>query len=234
MTEDSILAVTPPSRPMGLFSKLTDCENNYQYPMIFWLHNMEPDMINQTVGSFNKKFYNIYKAISKDMQSTPYKYEYLTTVNIDKDSLPYFVDYGEPIRCGGEIPVEAIRYEVSAVDNTEWESVKSDFTSIIINENNVIFDNFNNHQPLAYELKQNYPNPFNPETEITFSIARYSPVKITVYDITGKMVTLLVNDVREQGIYTIKFNGANLASGIYFFKLETPDFVKTRKMVLIK
>ena len=195
---------------------------------------MEPDMTNQTVSAFDKKFYNIYKARSKNIEAAPSQYEYLTTVNIDKDSLPYFIDYSEPIQCGGNNPVEAIRYVVSAVDNSGWESVKSDFASVIANENSVFSSNFNNINPVSFELKQNYPNPFNPETEITYSIAKSGPVKMTVFDVAGKLVSLLVDDVRQKGVYSIKFNGSNFASGIYFYRLESPGFVKTRKMVLIK
>ena len=234
MTEDAILALTPPSKPMGLVSKLTDCENNYQYPAIYWFHNMEPDMINQTVSAFDKKFYNIYKAVSKDLGAAPSKYEYLSTVNIDKDSIPYFIDYNQPIQCGGSTPVEAVRYTVTAVDNTGWESVKSDFASIIVNENSIYRSNFNNITPISFELNQNYPNPFNPVTEITFSVAIKSPVKITVYDITGKIISTLLDDLRQKGQYTVEFNASNLASGIYIYRMETPGFSKTRKMVLLK
>jgi hypothetical protein len=234
MTEDDILAITPPSKPMGLSSKLTDCENNYQYPMLVWLHNMEPDMINCTISPFDKKFYKIYKARSKDLQAAPSQYEYLTIVNIDKDSLPYFIDYSEPVQCGGDTSIEALRYEISAVDGLGWESVKSDFTSIMVKENSAFQYNFNNYEPVAYELKQNYPNPFNPETRINFTLARSGYVKITVYNLLGEQVTILVNDFRRQGEYSVKFNGSGLASGIYFYRIDTPGFTKTRKMVLVR
>ena len=234
MTEDDILAVTPPSKPMGVLSELTGCENNFQYPMIKWLHNMEPDMINQTVSAYDKKFYNIYKAESKDLGIAPSNYKYYATVNIDKDSIPYFIDYNEPIKCGGNTPVEAIRYTVTAVDNRGWESVKSDFASVIVNEDNVIFDNSSHLRPLTYELKQNYPNPFNPETKINFTLVYSSHVKITVYNLLGEQVSLLLDEFRQPGKYSVKFNGTGLSSGIYFYRLDTPGFTQTKKMILIK
>jgi hypothetical protein len=186
------------------------------------------------VSPFDKKFYKIYKARSKDLQAAPSQYEYLTIVNIDKDSLPYFIDYSEPVQCGGDTSIEALRYEISAVDGLGWESVKSDFTSIMVKENSAFQYNFNNYEPVAYELKQNYPNPFNPETRINFTLARSGYVKITVYNLLGEQVTILVNDFRRQGEYSVKFNGSGLASGIYFYRIDTPGFTKTRKMVLVR
>ena len=146
MSEDSILAVTPPSRPMELISKLTECEDNLRYPVLTWLHNMEPDMINCTVPAFNKKFYKIYKAISKNLQRAPSEYNYLATVNIDKDSVPVFIDYSEPIICGGNLSVKAVRYEITAVDGSGWESVKSDFASVTVKENDIMLDK--SHPPV--------------------------------------------------------------------------------------
>ena len=97
-----------------------------------------------------------------------------------------------------------------------------------------MLDNFSHILPFTYELKQNYPNPFNPETEINFTIARSGHVKITVYNVLGREVKVIINDFKQQGGYTIKFNGVNLASGVYFYKIETPGFAQTKKMVLLK
>ncbi len=85
-----------------------------------------------------------------------------------------------------------------------------------------------------YSLSQNYPNPFNPETKIQFSIPKNGFVKIIVYDLLGREVNELVNEFKQQGSYGISFNGANLSSGIYFYKLITDDFIETKKMILIK
>jgi hypothetical protein len=88
--------------------------------------------------------------------------------------------------------------------------------------------------PQSYSLKQNYPNPFNPSTTILYSLPQKSTVKLTVYDVFGKEVMTLVNDIQPAGEHTIMFDGANLASGIYFYKLSTEKFTETKKMILVK
>ncbi|MBK8549963.1 MAG: T9SS type A sorting domain-containing protein [Ignavibacteria bacterium] len=88
--------------------------------------------------------------------------------------------------------------------------------------------------PKEYALLQNYPNPFNPETSIKFDIPNLSDVKLSVYDITGREVSVLVNEKLEPGSYSYKWNGAQFASGIYFFRVQAGSFIQTRKMALIK
>ena len=90
--------------------------------------------------------------------------------------------------------------------------------------------------PSSMKLAQNYPNPFNPSTKITFDISAgvRGPVKLAVYDNSGKEVAQLVNQNLQPGKYEYSFNGANLASGMYFYKLTAGDFVSTKKMILIK
>jgi hypothetical protein len=91
-----------------------------------------------------------------------------------------------------------------------------------------------NEIPKEFALKQNYPNPFNPETKIKFDIAKASNVRITVYDITGRLVTTLVNENLKPAKYEIKFEGSGLSSGVYFYKLETEGFIDTKRMLMIK
>jgi photosystem II stability/assembly factor-like uncharacterized protein len=91
-----------------------------------------------------------------------------------------------------------------------------------------------NEVPAKYELEQNYPNPFNPVTTIEYSLLRSVNVKLTVYDINGRIVKTLVNQRQGQGKYRESFDGSELSSGIYIFKLETDEFTDTKKMVLMK
>lgn len=85
-----------------------------------------------------------------------------------------------------------------------------------------------------YSLNQNYPNPFNPSTKIRYAIAKSGFVSLKVYDMTGKVVSELVNNNQTVGSYEVSFNAAALSSGVYYYKLESEGFAETRKMLLIK
>ncbi len=88
--------------------------------------------------------------------------------------------------------------------------------------------------PQNFELFNNYPNPFNPTTNIKYNVSKQSHVALRVYDVLGRVVKTLVNDMQSPGQYTVTFNANNLASGIYFYRLEAGDFVKTKKLILMK
>lgn len=85
-----------------------------------------------------------------------------------------------------------------------------------------------------YNLSQNYPNPFNPTTKITFAIPQNGFVSLKVYDVSGKEVMTLVNKSMTVGTYAVDFNGSFLSSGVYFYRLESENFVETKKMMLVK
>lgn len=88
--------------------------------------------------------------------------------------------------------------------------------------------------PRIFALKQNYPNPFNPVTTISYDLPVNDVVTLTVYDILGKEVARLVNGFQQKKAYSVPFNGAGLASGIYFYRLQTTSFSEVKKMVLLK
>jgi hypothetical protein len=88
--------------------------------------------------------------------------------------------------------------------------------------------------PLDFRLFQNYPNPFNPATIIRFSIPEVSQVSLRVYDILGNLVADLFNGETAPGYYQAAFNAANLASGVYFYRLESSGKVQVMKMTLLK
>jgi photosystem II stability/assembly factor-like uncharacterized protein len=88
--------------------------------------------------------------------------------------------------------------------------------------------------PESFKLYQNYPNPFNPTTKLSFIIGNSSFVTLKVYDVLGKEVATLVNEEKSSGKYSVNFNANNLASGIYFYKLQAGNFTKTMKMILMK
>jgi photosystem II stability/assembly factor-like uncharacterized protein len=88
--------------------------------------------------------------------------------------------------------------------------------------------------PLNYSLSQNYPNPFNPVTKINFALPKQGLVTLRIYDILGREVRTLVNEIKSAGNYSVDFNGSNIASGIYFYKLESNSFTSIKRMILIK
>ncbi len=88
--------------------------------------------------------------------------------------------------------------------------------------------------PLAYELSNNYPNPFNPKTVIEYGLPRADFVTLKVYNILGQEVATLKNEVQKAGRYHVTFDGSKLSSGIYFYRLQTGNFNKVKKMMLVK
>ncbi|MBD3287805.1 T9SS type A sorting domain-containing protein, partial [candidate division KSB1 bacterium] len=88
--------------------------------------------------------------------------------------------------------------------------------------------------PDQYSLKQNYPNPFNPETKIMFHLAKPGRTTIKVYNILGQKVMTLMDKKLLAGPHTVTFDGKNFTSGMYFYKIESGDFTKVRKMMLMK
>jgi hypothetical protein len=116
-----------------------------------------------------------------------------------------------------------------------------DDTLFIENEVTGIGENQGLLIPTEYRLEQNYPNPFNPSTVIGYQLSVNSYITLTVYDVLGKEVAVLVNEERPAGRYVVEFNTSshsgnvrNLPSGVYFYQLKAGDFIQTRKMILLK
>jgi Secretion system C-terminal sorting domain len=86
----------------------------------------------------------------------------------------------------------------------------------------------------VFELRQNYPNPFNPATTISYHLARRSQVLVSVFDMLGRDVADLVNEIQQPGSYSVRWDAVNVASGIYFYQLRIGAAVETRKMVLLR
>ena len=95
--------------------------------------------------------------------------------------------------------------------------------------------------PERFNLLQNYPNPFNPVTKIKFEIPQNvvslginKLINLKVFDILGKEITTLINEQLQPGVYEVEFNGSNLPSGVYFYRLLAGDYMSVKKMILIK
>ena len=98
----------------------------------------------------------------------------------------------------------------------------------------------NNSLPQNYLLMQNYPNPFNPTTVISYALPFQSKITLSIYDLTGRLVSKLANNTESAGYHSVNFNASNLASGIYFYRIEAASvdgskkFNDTKKLVLLK
>lgn len=109
-----------------------------------------------------------------------------------------------------------------------------DYATIKYSQIPTELQNISTSIPSGFKLYQNYPNPYNPSTLIKFDISKSGKVKLTVRDISGKVVNELVNKVISAGTYQYEFNAGNLSSGIYFYRLETPEYSSSKKMAVIK
>jgi len=105
-------------------------------------------------------------------------------------------------------------------------TIPIDLTALDVEETDYI--------PGEFKLYQNYPNPFNPTTVIRYQLSASGLVSLKVFDVLGKEVATLINDVKPAGSYEVQFDASNLPSGIYFYKLSAGTFTETKKMVLIR
>lgn len=108
----------------------------------------------------------------------------------------------------------------------DWYYHSIDFVTTSVNEQNNI--------PSAFSLDQNYPNPFNPSTSIKFTLSRTMDAKMTVVNLLGQEVGVILNERLSAGEHSIKFNASHLPSGVYFYRLAGDGMVTTKKMVLMK
>mgnify|MGYP003454708416 FL=1 len=135
-------------------------------------------------------------------------------------------DYANAIALGTNGVVYVTGYSEGTSTGKDFATVKYAQTVGIQNVNSEIPDKFS--------LSQNYPNPFNPVTNIGLQIANSGFVSLKVFDITGKEIAVLVNENMSAGVYNIDFDASHLASGTYFYKLETNGFSDVKKMILVK
>ncbi len=95
-------------------------------------------------------------------------------------------------------------------------------------------NNFSSTPVLRFELRQNYPNPFNPATTISYGITNESYVRLTIHDLLGRTVATLVNGTKHAGNYSVKWDGSQLPSGIYLYRMEAGGYSETKKLVLVR
>ena len=151
----------------------------------------------------------------------------------------------EDISAGGATVSQAITYCDNLIDSLNGDHEKAKTICDDINNNiqvatgviplstvNIAYRNV--IRPDEYALHQNYPNPFNPATEISFHLPVAGQVILEVYNINGQKVTTLLNGKLESGFHSVAFDGSTVASGIYFYRLTSGEYIETKKMLLLK
>ncbi|MBE0539129.1 MAG: T9SS type A sorting domain-containing protein [Ignavibacterium sp.] len=160
---------------------------------------------------------------------------YVPGFDLNKD---YNIDFYADLNGNGSYNAPPADHAWRMMFNSSTGDVTSDFShnanfvdiqwpgaTSVSNESNILLD---------FNLQQNYPNPFNPSTIISYSIPQSSLVTLKVYDIIGNEVAALVNKTQPAGKYDVRFNGSNLSNGVYLYRIETDNFISTKKMILMK
>ena len=127
-----------------------------------------------------------------------------------------------------EFLIDHMRFWYKYPDGTYSPTIIDSFEGTITGVND------NDQIPHSFSLGQNYPNPFNPRTMINFQLPISDYVRLVVYDVLGREVVTLVNEEKIPGAYSVTFDGSQLPSGTYFYRLEAGGFIKTKKMQLVK
>ncbi|MCX7832744.1 MAG: T9SS type A sorting domain-containing protein [Ignavibacteria bacterium] len=126
------------------------------------------------------------------------------------------------------------KFPIFVINFTYSESGFNRYAGFVQNPNAVGIQALQTEMPNKIILHQNYPNPFNPITNIKFDLPNGDFVKLAVYNLLGQEISTLLNEFLKAGSYNITFNGYDLPSGIYFYKIITSDFSDTKRMILIK
>ena len=169
------------------------------------------------------KMSDVYSALPHDVDGN-----YTGTYHWDLDIMNFVVDHGtQP----GEDARGCVDCHAESGGILDWESLGYEENPYPIVTS---VDNEDSSIPSEFELKQNYPNPFNPTTTIEFAIPNRTNVVLKVYNDVGQIVETLVDLQLAPGNYSVDFNAGHLASGVYFYRLETAEFTQSKKLVLMK
>ncbi|MBK7104250.1 MAG: T9SS type A sorting domain-containing protein [Ignavibacteriae bacterium] len=201
-----------PLNPQNLTISAGGTYNNK--PKLDWAANNEPDL----------KRYVIFR-----------KLEFGNWIQLATTTNTTYTDQSVTLNLYGGVGQDAF-YKIKAEDLTGNLSNFSNEVSteiIGLNKFSIDFAEYDNI-PSITKLFSNYPNPFNPETKISFQLSDKSYVSLKVYDNLGREVSVLIDDIKEAGLYSVPFNAGNLASGVYFYRLQTSNFSDLKKMILIK
>ncbi|MFZ1517536.1 MAG: T9SS type A sorting domain-containing protein [Ignavibacteriaceae bacterium] len=205
-----------PSKPQNL--KVTSQNGGYE-SLLTWEPNTEPDVVS------NGK-YKIFRG--EAYTGDPTTWEQIAFINSYVNGQPVTSFIDEEV---GPSVSRKLFYKISAVDNSQLESVCSDYDWRMGRVPKIVGVEDPN---IEYSLQSNFPNPFNPTTIINYSVKDVGFVSLKVFDILGSDVATLVNETKEAGNFAVEFNPANLPSGVYIYTLQVNGYSESKKMLLMK
>jgi len=194
-----------PLAPQNLQYSITAASN----PQFTWLNYKEADLNGYIIERGNGSIFDV----------------------IGQTSTNSFIDYDVSV---GPVFEDTYDYRVKAKDLNNLVSLPSNIVTVENCVEHKQSASTGNGDNLSYKLYNAYPNPFNPRTTIEFEIPQKDYVSIILYNVLGKELKTLINGIKEKGTHQVQVNGTDLVSGIYFVKIQTNNFIKTQKLILIK
>ena len=199
-----------PSKPQNI---LLSRNSGDGYIRVSWDVNTEPDISSYEVSRKIYEYGDNWEVIGN------------TANNYFVDNDFFYADWAGNFLC---------TYKVRAKDSQNLYSVNSDEAAIRGEETSKKLIKNKLTNPYNTNIAQNFPNPFNPSTMITYSLKEKDHVTLIVYDFLGKEVARLIDSIQPEGEHSVSFNGSNLPSGVYVYRLKGSNFNISKKMLLIK
>jgi hypothetical protein len=194
------------------------------------------DLINNSTNQIQRELFRDTVNVSDSVDINFFRGYIISGLQNGSDSF-YVQMVLDTADVGGGQTSDSTDYSMSGIYQDQNQGAGGDaprYKRKVFFENQTPNSNIINNLPTKYELQQNYPNPFNPLTTIKYALPQMGFVNIKIYDITGREILKLVNEYKQAGYHSIVFNGSNLASGVYFYRIEAGSFIQVKKMVLIK
>ncbi len=210
---------------------VSDSVFSLTFPVHHQYNHVYPDTVYYTNLNFidTVKLFGFYKngntiinnpvVYAFNISSTSEDWKINTLLNMDLMTNGYTFNYRIEAIDKGLVP------HISFSPDTGYYSARYD-TATDVKDNPISIGEF--------VLYPNYPNPFNPVTEIKYSVGSPGKVSITVYDVLGNEIAVLVNEEKSTGTYIVNFNGSHLSSGVYFYRMKAGSLIQTRKMILLR
>ena len=223
----------------GWVIKDSDTSHSYIFPNGFTLSPGSFVVIAEDTAALKSLFPNVNNAIGNLSFGFSSKGEVIKLFNnniVLVDSVKYNDKFPWPVEANGAgSTLELKSPSLSNITPQNWKASvdhgspgKSNDVTTGIDDNKLV------NVPSAFKLEQNYPNPFNPVTNISFTVIENNLTTLKIYDVLGKEVKTLVNEVLPKGNYNIQFNANGLASGVYIYRLVSGKFIGSKKLILMK